>query len=278
MGKQPAFQFYPGDWTRDLDDQDLETEGAWIRIICRLWWSETRGEATKSIGEWSRILRKSEKKTMKIFQNLIAKRIADGCLLDNQNITIISRRMKRMVEISQIRYQVGLKGGNPALMKTRNNLVNQTSNQNARSSSSTSSSIKKESIKKEKIQFINNKFQTIPDALITKWREVAPGIIINDEIKKAELWLLAHPEKRRSRYDVFLSNWMVRAQERFIKYGGGNGRTKPDFTGDKRESVQTKIDADLAKANALYAAAKAAAAFRAGGDAGNDDAPDFQNG
>lgn len=136
MGKNPAFQFYPADWTRDLDDQDLEVEGAWIRIICRLWWSETRGEATKPLKEWARILRKTEQKTIKIFQILIEKHIADGSILDNQNITIMSRRMKRMVEISKIRYEVGLKGGNPALRKNENNLVNQTSNQNPRSSSS----------------------------------------------------------------------------------------------------------------------------------------------
>jgi len=61
MGKNPAFLFYPGDWTRDLDDQDLEVEGAWIRILCRLSWEEQRGIATKTLREWAHILRKSEK-------------------------------------------------------------------------------------------------------------------------------------------------------------------------------------------------------------------------
>ncbi|MFA5747470.1 MAG: hypothetical protein WC926_05395 [Candidatus Paceibacterota bacterium] len=141
MGKNPAFQFYPGDWTRDLDDQDIEVEGAWIRIMCRLWWSPVKGEATKPLREWARILRKTEQKTIKILQILIEKHIADGSVLDNQNITIISRRMKRSVEISKLRYEVGLKGGNPALKKSKNNLDNQSSNQNARSSTSTSTSI-----------------------------------------------------------------------------------------------------------------------------------------
>lgn len=140
MGKNPAFQFYPSDWTRDLDDHDLEVEGAWIRIICRLWWSETRGEATKPIAEWARILRKTEQKTMKIFQILLEKHIADGAFLDNQIVNLISRRMKRDHEISQIRYKVGILGGNPALKKSTPILVNQSANQNARSSSSSSSS------------------------------------------------------------------------------------------------------------------------------------------
>jgi len=141
MGKNPAFQFYPSDWTRDLDDQDLEVEGAWIRVCCRLWWTE--GKATKSIGEWSRILRKTQKKTMKIFQILIEKGIASGSLLDNQNITIISRRMVKDIEISKIRQEVGKKGGNPQLKKPETHLDNQTDNQNPTPSSSSSTTKKK---------------------------------------------------------------------------------------------------------------------------------------
>ncbi len=159
MGKQPAFQFYPGDWTRDMDDYDLETEGAWIRIICRLWWAEKRGETTKPLKEWARILRKTEQKTLKIFQILIEKRIASGSILDNQNITIISRRMVRDEKLSLMRRQVGSLGGNPNLIKTKNILDNQTDNQKPTPSSSnlhTSSSTSKkttielpEGVKKE---------------------------------------------------------------------------------------------------------------------------------
>lgn len=86
----------------------------------------------------------------------------------------------------------------------------------------------------QKINFENNRFTDIPDALMEKWREVAPGINIGDEIKKAELWLLANPQKRRSRYNSFLSTWMVRAQDHFIKYGGngnGSGNTRPGYSG-----------------------------------------------
>jgi hypothetical protein len=125
IGKNPAFQFYPGDWTRDMDDQDLEIEGAWIRIICRLWWSETRGEATKPLKEWARILRKTEQKTIKIFQILFEKHIASGSILDNQSITIISRRMVNDDKLSQIRRASGSLGGNPTLLKTKKNLDNQ---------------------------------------------------------------------------------------------------------------------------------------------------------
>jgi hypothetical protein len=140
MSKNPAFQFYPSDWTRDLDDQDLEVEGAWIRICCRLWWSETKGSATKPIREWARILRKTEKKTREILEILLSKSISSGSVLDNQNITIISRRMVRDYEISKIRQEVGKLGGNPGLMKIKENLDNQKLSKSASLLSSTSSS------------------------------------------------------------------------------------------------------------------------------------------
>jgi hypothetical protein len=141
VGKTPAFQFFPGDWTRDLDDQDLQVEGAWIRICCRLWWSETRGQATKPLREWARILRKTERKTKEILQILIEKGIASGSVLDNQNVTIISRRIVKDARISQIRREAGKMGGNPGLNKIRENLLNQTINQKCQSSSSSSTSV-----------------------------------------------------------------------------------------------------------------------------------------
>lgn len=136
MGKNPAFQFYPADWSRDLDDQELEIEGAWIRICCRLWWSETPGDATKPLSEWARILRKSEKKTEKFLKILLEKGISSGAFLDNQNVNLICRRMKRDVEISKLRREVGKLGGNPKLQKQGPDLLNQTANQNPTPSSS----------------------------------------------------------------------------------------------------------------------------------------------
>lgn len=71
---------------------------------------------------------------------------------------------------------------------------------------------------------------------------------------------------------------MVKILEGKYDGGNGNGRTHRNFSDDKRVPVQDQIDADLARANAAYAAAKAAAARRAGGTARDDDAPDFQGG
>jgi len=274
MGKNPCFLFYPSDWTRDLDDQDLEVEGAWIRILCRLWWSEKRGEATKPLREWARILRKTEQKTMKIFQILIEKHLADGDVLDNQNVTIISRRMVRDFEISQIRKTVGKLGGNPGLKKINENLVNQ--NLSKTTSLLSSVSVSKKNNLKQKIVFVENKFQNIPDALMEKWREVSPGIDIGAEIKKAELWLLSNPEKRRSRYEAFLSTWMVKAQNNFIKYGGQNVGIRTARSDPRDKALQSREDAECAAIEARWKAAKQSTGDNSGGDARENDAPDFQ--
>lgn len=142
MSKAPAFQFYPNDWSRDLEEHPLEIEGAWIRICCKLWWSETRGTMTKTLDQWARILREKNKKTEKILQYFFKNGIADGSYLDNQNIIITSRRMVRDFEISQLRREVGKLGGNPGLKKINENLDNQNESKSAslllQSSSSTS--------------------------------------------------------------------------------------------------------------------------------------------
>jgi hypothetical protein len=142
MGKNPAYLMYPSDWQRDLDDHPLEIEGAWIRICNRLFW--TGGTATKTLDEWSRILRKKSRETEKIFEYFSSKNICD---LVNQNgtITITSRRMVRDEYIRTMRVKVGKLGGNPGLLQIRKNkvLVNQIDNQKDQSSVSVSVSVSK---------------------------------------------------------------------------------------------------------------------------------------
>ena len=45
MAKAPAFQFYPGDWRRDVGVQSLDYEhrGMWIELLCMMWFSDERG-------------------------------------------------------------------------------------------------------------------------------------------------------------------------------------------------------------------------------------------
>jgi hypothetical protein len=110
--KAPAFQFYVMDWMNDLDEHPLEIEGAWIRIICKLWRSEKRGELSKTILQWSRILRVDLEKAAEILDYIDSEKIGDiefekgGGVTEalhrnkkitdcNTKITVKSRRMVR---------------------------------------------------------------------------------------------------------------------------------------------------------------------------------------
>ena len=107
MGKCPAFQFYPSDWMRDLDEHPLEIEGAWIRICCKLWWADERGKMTKTLDQWARILRVSQEDTLRLLDYIQKEKIGDVLPLGfcnnltppnknlTDNITVISRRMFR---------------------------------------------------------------------------------------------------------------------------------------------------------------------------------------
>ena len=98
MGKLPAFLFYPNDWSRDLEEHPLEIEGAWIRITCKLFYSETRGRFAKTLPQIAKILGNRGEKTIRILKYLQSENIAniptDLSRIDNKGlITIESRRM-----------------------------------------------------------------------------------------------------------------------------------------------------------------------------------------
>lgn len=98
MAKNPAFQFYPSDWARDLEEHSLEIEGAWIRICCKLWWSETRGSLTKTLCQWGRILRVEIDHATEILTYIKNEKIGEisGNLTEpNGDITVKCRRMIR---------------------------------------------------------------------------------------------------------------------------------------------------------------------------------------
>ena len=104
--KNPAFQFYPNDWSRDLEDHPLEIEGAWIRLCCKLWWSDTRGQMTRSLTQWARILRENEEAASRILNYISEQKIGDMKLNGNGDVTVISRRM---VNDEKIRNQTKLR-------------------------------------------------------------------------------------------------------------------------------------------------------------------------
>jgi uncharacterized protein YdaU (DUF1376 family) len=95
MGKLPYFPFYPSDWTNDTNMLPLEVKGAWIDILCAMWWNEKRGEIKGTPEEFAMLLRTTPNRAMEITLMLITKKICAKKDSPNGTITLISRRMAK---------------------------------------------------------------------------------------------------------------------------------------------------------------------------------------
>ena len=87
MTKAPAFQFYVKDWMADLAEHPLEIEGAWCRFCAKAWLSETRGELSYTLDQWSRLWRVSLDDAARIIRYIVEEKIGDSAL----DLTEISR-------------------------------------------------------------------------------------------------------------------------------------------------------------------------------------------
>lgn len=103
MSKQPAFQFYPGDWVQDTRSLSLAAKGAWIDLLCAMWRSQNRGQLTLSLQGYARLIGASVEQTKAALSELIDMQVcnAPGVTLplhvteSNENVTLVSRRMAR---------------------------------------------------------------------------------------------------------------------------------------------------------------------------------------
>jgi len=223
-GKAPAFQFYPNDWTHDMQEHSLEIRGAWITILCTLWWAATKGEATKQVNQWARILGVNEPECERILEYICSVNIADVTKC-NGDVTVVSRRMVREFKARQ-----------DNKLRQQRHRKNTTCNADVTppSSSSSSSSSSKTNIspladppKKSKIKFSFDArtWAGITDAKLAQWTEAFPAVDVAMELKRAALWVLDNPSKRKKQWGRFLTNWLGRTQEK----GGNRGRS--DQTG-----------------------------------------------
>ena len=113
MGKAPAFQFYPKDWTSDTGMLSLAARGAWIDLLCAMWNSQTRGVLSLTWVGYARILGVSVDQAKTAISELIDMQICDfetdeplhvtECngekklhfVTCNGNVTLKNRRMYR---------------------------------------------------------------------------------------------------------------------------------------------------------------------------------------
>ena len=141
MAKLPAFQFYPGDWRKDMGVQSLSfhDRGVWWEMLCLMHESERRGVLVlngTAMGEeiLARLLGLDKQILTTALTNLLTSGVASR---EQDTGAIYSRRMVKDEKLRKVRAESGKKGGNPALL---NQTYNQTAKQNPTPSSSSSSS------------------------------------------------------------------------------------------------------------------------------------------
>ncbi len=96
MGKQPAFQMYPGDWKRSVEVKmaSLSTRGAWIEMLLSMWDAPERGKLKGTFEDFSALVGCNiEEIQNAIFE--IKKRKIANVTQKNGIVTVINRRMYR---------------------------------------------------------------------------------------------------------------------------------------------------------------------------------------
>jgi len=96
MAKQPAFQFYPGDWLREsgLHMCSTSTKGIWIDILSHMWGAKERGKIQGTKAGFCRLLGCIEQE----FDLFLAENNEQDfarVTFCNEKVTVECRRMRR---------------------------------------------------------------------------------------------------------------------------------------------------------------------------------------
>jgi len=93
---------------------------------------------------------------------------------------------------------------------------------------------------------------TIPESLLTGWKEIYPHLDIETEIKKSQLWLSVNEGSRKTAKGMakFLNGWMDRAQNRpsqsrqglFDLHGSAASESKADIRRREEAEARRKLE------------------------------------
>lgn len=217
MTKAPAFQLYAADFYMDTVGWSCEEVGLYFRLLMAEW---VNGPLPNDTVRLAKTCQMSFKKFDHLFKNVLPK------FVQNEEGYLINERLERTRE-KQIKYSESRKESACHRWKKEDAHALRTEYENDALHSSSSINNKNNKIlvrpRGEKVEFKNSLFHNIPDALISKWKVSCPGIDITREIARAEAWVISNPKQKKSNWERFLTNWMVRAQDRARPEGGGNG-------------------------------------------------------
>jgi hypothetical protein len=143
MGKLPAFQFYPGDWRKDVGVQSLNyfDRGVWHEMLCLMHESERRGVLTlngqaMSDDSLGRLLGLDKQTLTTTLNTLLTSGVASR---EAQTGAIFCRRMVRDEKLREVRAAAGKLGGNPLLLNQNRTTPDNHAAKQTRTPSSSSS-------------------------------------------------------------------------------------------------------------------------------------------
>jgi len=95
MPKQPAFQFYPGDWLRDpnLQSAAFASQGIWMKCLCFMWEADDRGVLRGSREALMRLIGCGQAEFDGFIADLERYRFGDVATDGNGDVTLRNRRM-----------------------------------------------------------------------------------------------------------------------------------------------------------------------------------------
>lgn len=217
MTKAPAFQLYAADFYMDTVGWSCEEVGLYFRLLMAEW---VNGPLPNDTVRLAKTCQMSFKKFDHLFKNVLPK------FVQNEEGHLINLRLEETRQ-AQLNYSESRRISAKARWSDKNAYAERMECVNHALHSSSSINNKNNKIlvrpRGEKVEFKNSLFHNIPDALFSKWKVSCPGIDIKREIARAEAWVISNPKQKKSNWERFLTNWMVRAQDRARPEGGGNG-------------------------------------------------------
>ena len=111
MAKVPYIPLYIGDWEQDTNCISPLAEFALLKLTFKLFKSEKKGVIVTNFNTLSILFKSDLPKTKEIFNELYENNILNFEFIEDDKIRIISRRMVREGNLSEIRSNSGKEGG-----------------------------------------------------------------------------------------------------------------------------------------------------------------------
>lgn len=216
MGKAPADQFYWNDWLSDVELQSAcsATRGIWMNALCRMWFSQTRGELTGTRETLPRILNCTEQEFDRFCDEAQSLSFCYFSVTDNKNVTLRNRRMFREAKDKELNR-----------LRQQRHRDKHKSNGDVTPPSSSSSSFKSTSY-----SYVPKNGNCPHDEIISLYHEILP------EMPRVKDWTPERQKLLRKRWRDDAERQDLEWWRKFFQYV----RTCPFLMGDK-----TEFQADL---------------------------------